>query len=80
MTEFVSGRRVRFIADFDYKPRAGITIAHRAGDVKFVHAECASRAIAMGRAIALDVPDIPAGLAVAIRKPRASRRRRKAAT
>lgn len=43
--------RVRFIADFDYKPLPSMTIAYRAGMVCVVKRECADQAIAAGKAI-----------------------------
>lgn len=43
--------RVRFIADFDYKPLPSMTIAYRAGMVCVVKRECADQAIATGKAV-----------------------------
>lgn len=71
------GMRVRFIADFDYKPTAQMTIAYRAGDVRLVKRECGERAIALGRAELTDFPTPPAGLAQTIAAGRKRRRRAK---
>ena len=43
--------RVRFIADFDYKPLPSMTIAYRAGMVCVVKRECADQAFAAGKAV-----------------------------
>ncbi|CAN7430967.1 hypothetical protein LJR251_002747 [Rhizobium rhizogenes] len=43
--------RVRFTADFDYKPTPGITIAYKAGMQLLVKRDCADQAIAAGKAI-----------------------------
>ncbi|TXI03389.1 MAG: hypothetical protein E6Q76_13920 [Rhizobium sp.] len=43
--------RVRFTADFDYKPLPSTTIAYRAGMVCVVKRECADQAIAAGKAV-----------------------------
>ncbi|MBP0439589.1 hypothetical protein [Tianweitania sediminis] len=42
--------RVRFTADFDYKPSQQVTIAYKAGTEKLVKAACAEKAIAAGKA------------------------------
>lgn len=42
---------VRFIADFDFKPKLAVTIAYKAGTVANVTNACAERAIALGRAV-----------------------------
>jgi len=44
--------RVRFTADFDYKPTPSITIAYKAGMEMTVKRECADQAIAAKKAIA----------------------------
>lgn len=69
-----TGRRVRFVADYDYKPTPSTTIAYRAGTVAFVRLECAERAIRLGRAEPVDLPAPPAGIAATIR--RRSRRKK----
>ena len=46
--------RVRFIADFDYKPTKSCTVAYLAGMEKTVKRECAVQAIAAGKAVSLD--------------------------
>lgn len=42
--------RVRFTADFDYKPTSQITIGYLEGMEKTVRRECADQAIAAGKA------------------------------
>lgn len=42
---------LRFTADFDDKPTRQVTVAFRAGDVKFVTKACAERATAAGKAV-----------------------------
>jgi hypothetical protein len=63
-----TGRRVRFTADFDYKPTPQSTIAYRAGQTAFVRKECAERAIKLGRAVALAFKEPTAGVAATIAK------------
>ena len=63
-----TGRRVRFTADFDYKPTQGTTIAYRAGQTAFVRKECAEKAIKLGRAVAVAFTEPPAGVAATIAK------------
>ena len=46
--------RVRFIADFDYKPTRRMTIAYRAGSEMTVKRDCARKAIAAGKAIEIN--------------------------
>lgn len=41
---------VRFIQDFDFHPKTGVTIAYKRGAVLFVNTPCAEQAIAKGRA------------------------------
>jgi hypothetical protein len=41
---------VRFTADFDFKPKAAVTLAFRAGQRKLVTTACAKQAIAVGKA------------------------------
>lgn len=43
--------RVRFTADFDYKPTAQCTIGYLAGMEETVRRECAEQAIAAGKAV-----------------------------
>lgn len=57
-----AGRRVRFIADFDYSPTPRITIAYKKGMVEFVRLECAQQAVAAGKATVGAVPDMPEAL------------------
>ncbi|ADH87356.1 hypothetical protein Snov_0019 [Ancylobacter novellus DSM 506] len=47
---------VRFIADFDFKPKPAITIAYRAGFVGLVSRSCAAKAKARGLAIPVSRP------------------------
>lgn len=42
--------RVKFTADFDWKPTRQVTIAYRAGDLEMVTTPCANAAIAAGKA------------------------------
>lgn len=42
--------RVRFTADFDFRPKHGVTIAYLAGMTKMVTTRCAEQAIAAGKA------------------------------
>ncbi len=71
------GMRVRFLADFDYKPTPQVTIGYRAGDVRLVKRECGERAIALGRAELTGLPSPPAGLAQTIAASHKRRRRAK---
>lgn len=48
--------RVRFLADFDYRPRAGVTIAYKKGMELTVRRECAEQAIALKKAKELRPP------------------------
>lgn len=51
---------VRFTSNYDYRPserRGRVTIAFKAGAVRFVRRECASRAIAAGRAEEVNRPE-----------------------
>jgi hypothetical protein len=41
---------VRFLADFDFKPKPPVTLAFKAGVVRNVTRACAAAAIAAGRA------------------------------
>ncbi len=43
--------RLRFTADFDYKPLPSVTIAYRAGMTCVVKRDCYDKAIAAGRAV-----------------------------
>ncbi|MCK8779082.1 hypothetical protein M0654_03690 [Rhizobium sp. NTR19] len=47
--------RVRFTADFDYKPTMQTTIGYKAGMEETVKKECAEQAIAAGKAE--EIPD-----------------------
>lgn len=42
--------RIRFTADFDYKPVPGVTIAYRAGMERLVKRDCADQAVKAGKA------------------------------
>lgn len=44
--------KVKFTADFDYKPAPQITVAYLAGMEENVRRECAEQAIAAGKAVA----------------------------
>lgn len=47
---------VRFLSDYDWKPRPSTTVAFRSGDIKFVTRACASRALAAGKAEPIERP------------------------
>lgn len=49
---------VRFVADFDFKPKPGITIGYRAGYVGLVSRSCAEKAKARGCAVTVGRPGI----------------------
>lgn len=68
----LADRRVRFTADYDYKPTPGSTVAYKAGWSGLVRKECAERAVALGKAEYVAVAAAPAGVAATI-----GRRRRK---
>lgn len=71
----VNDRRVRFLADYDYRPKPGITIAYQAGWSGLVRKECADKAVALGKAERVAVPGPPAGIAATIaRKGRRGRK------
>lgn len=42
--------RVRFVSDYDYKPKPGVTIAYKTSWSGLVHRACAERAVALGKA------------------------------
>ena len=44
---------VRFLADVDFKPTAGTTIAYKAGWMGNVTRACADKAVAAGKAVRL---------------------------
>ena len=48
--------RVRFTADFDYKPISQVTIGYKAGMVKTVKRECGDQAIAAKKAVLVNRP------------------------
>lgn len=43
--------KVRFTADFDYKPASQVTVAYRAGMERTVKRDCAEQATAAGKAV-----------------------------
>jgi hypothetical protein len=47
---------VTFTAAFDFKPKAAVTIAYRAGETRLVTTPCAQMAKAAGKAIASRKP------------------------
>lgn len=67
--------RVRFLADFDFKPSSQVTMAYRRGEEKLVTTPCAEAAIGKGKAELIDTAE-PAGIAATIAK---TPRRRRAA-
>jgi hypothetical protein len=48
--------RVRFLADYDYKPTRGCTIGYKAGMVETVKRACGLAVIAAGKAIEMAAP------------------------
>ncbi len=48
---------MRFLADYDWKPRPPVTIAFKAGDVKNVTRACAAAAATAGKAIKTERPE-----------------------
>lgn len=48
--------RVRFTADFDYRPTPMTTIAYKKGMRLTVRRECADEAAAKGKAVEMDPP------------------------
>lgn len=67
-------RRVRFLADFDYKPTRSTTIAYRAGMEAFVRKKCAERAMALGKAEPIKLARPPAGIAATIQRQRSRKK------
>lgn len=57
--------RVRFTADFDYKPTSQVTVGYLAGMEETVKRDCAAQAIAAGKAVrikpAVRNKDVPGG-------------------
>lgn len=49
--------RVRFTADFDYRPTYGRVIAYKAGTEMTVKRDCCIQAVAKGKAIELPKPN-----------------------
>lgn len=47
--------KVRFTADFDWKPNRQSTLAYREGDEKLVPTACSKAAIAAGKAVKVKV-------------------------
>lgn len=47
---------VRFTADFDFKPKPPVTLAFKAGAVRYVTRACAAAAIAVGKALPTERP------------------------
>lgn len=45
---------VKFTADYDYKPHSQATIGYRAGMVLSVKQDCADKAVASGKAVAME--------------------------
>jgi hypothetical protein len=43
--------RVRFTADFDFRPKQGVTIGYKAGWAGLVTTPCASQAVAAKKAV-----------------------------
>lgn len=47
---------VRFMADFDWKPKPAVTLAFRAGEERLVTTPCAAAAVAAGKAERIHKP------------------------
>lgn len=47
---------VRFIADFDFKPKESVTVAFKAGTLRIVPRAAAAQAVAEGKAEAAERP------------------------
>jgi len=60
---------IRFTADFDFKPKAAVTLAYVAGQEKNVTRECASRAVAAGKAVRIKRTGKHDGEAAGSRQP-----------
>tara|TARA_R110002020_G_scaffold53905_8_gene150482 strand:+ start:17352 stop:17534 length:183 start_codon:yes stop_codon:yes gene_type:complete len=50
---------VRFLADYDFKPKPAVTIAFQAGMTKMVTRAAAAQAMAAGKAVPADRPTTP---------------------
>lgn len=61
--------KVRFTADYDFKPSPNVTQAYRAGQEAVVTTPCAEKAIALGRAVEIDAAP-PSGIADTIKRKR----------
>jgi hypothetical protein len=48
---------VRFLSDFDFKPKPAVTIAYPAGLVVNVTRTCAAKALAAGKAEKTEAPE-----------------------
>lgn len=57
------GTRLRFLKDFDFKPKSSITIAYKAGEEKLVTRACAEQALKAKVAERVTVPKPPRRLA-----------------
>lgn len=78
----LSGRRIRFVENWDWKPSPMATIAYRAGQTYFVRLECAEKALRLGKAVAVETGGPLAGIAATIAKKAGPKRtyKRKAKT
>lgn len=72
-----SGRRIQFTHHFSFKPSARITQVFKKGEIVFATLPLAEKAIAKGKAVVVETPAPPAGIAATIakaaRKPRRKR-------
>lgn len=76
----MTDRRLEFTGDFSFKPSPSITIDYKAGQVAFVTAACAAKAIERGKARPYRDPGAPpAGIAATIAKKAPKRAAKKAA-
>jgi len=67
--------RIRFTADYDYKPKPGVTIGYKAGWSGLVHGACAEQAIKLGKAEAVPFVKPPSDLAETLGARRYGKRR-----
>jgi hypothetical protein len=74
-----TGRRIRFTADFDWKPTPRVTMAYRKGQIAFVTKACANRALELKKAEVVTLPAPPSGIEDTIKRNGRRRRRKKPA-
>jgi hypothetical protein len=62
----IEERRVRFLADFDFKPKPQVTICYKKGEVRLVHLACAAQAVASKKAEYTKFEAPPAGISATL--------------